>query len=277
MAIENYLSKLMLPDPDSHKGQNGKVLLIGGSDLFHAASKWSLDIASKFVDMVFYSSVPMNNELIREAKGEFWNGIVIAREQIEDYLEEADVILIGPGMTRTDDTGQLVNQLLQKYPDKKWVIDAGALQMLDVSLLQSHMILTPHRTEFDRLRGRQIDDDELVAEVKAFSQSHHNVCVIVKGQVDLVVQGRTMEQIKGGNAGMTKGGTGDVLAGLVAALYCHYLTFSAAVIASYVNKRAGDSLWNKVGPYFNASDLVEEIPQVMWDLQQWVEQSRSSD
>jgi NAD(P)H-hydrate repair Nnr-like enzyme with NAD(P)H-hydrate dehydratase domain len=55
--FQNYLNQLILPQKDSHKGQNGKLLLIGGSELFHAASKWSLDVASKIVDMVFYSSV----------------------------------------------------------------------------------------------------------------------------------------------------------------------------------------------------------------------------
>jgi len=104
--IAKYFQQIKLPAPNSHKGLNGKLLIIGGSELFHAASKWSLDIASKFVDMVFYSSVPENNELIREAKGEFWNGIVIERDNLTSYLEEADTILIGPGMERTSESGK---------------------------------------------------------------------------------------------------------------------------------------------------------------------------
>src|SRR3989344_9574025 len=92
--ISDQLRKITPPDPYSHKGQNGKLLIIGGSELFHAASKWSLDIASKFVDMVFYSSVPSNNKLIAEAKGNFWNGIVVPRKEIDHYINEADCILI---------------------------------------------------------------------------------------------------------------------------------------------------------------------------------------
>src|SRR6266700_278344 len=97
----NELKKLYVPPPDSHKGQNGKLMVIGGSHLFHAASLWALNIASKVVDMVFYSSVPENNQIVHELKKEFRNGIVVPRWEIESYIEEADAVVIGPGMLRT--------------------------------------------------------------------------------------------------------------------------------------------------------------------------------
>ncbi len=65
---------------------------------------------------------------------------------------------------------------------------------------------------------------------------------------------------------MTKGGTGDVLAGLVAALACNNDLWLAATAGSFINKKAGESLFKKVGYYFNASDLAEEIPKVMNQL-----------
>lgn len=246
--IRHYLDQIKLPAPDSHKGQNGKLLIIGGSELFHAASKWSLDIASKFVDMVFYSSVPSNNELVKEAKANFWNGIVVPLTSLDDYVEEADCILIGPGMERAAKTAILVNNLLSKYSDKKWVIDAGALQMMEASLLNSHHIITPHQKEYQRL------------------VNVNKPTLLLKGSIDKVFsQGKTIE-IEGGNAGMTKGGTGDVLAGLVAALYCTHEAETAAVVGSFINKKAGESLYHRVGPYFNASDLVNEVPRIMWQL-----------
>ena len=85
-TIDSYLGQLQLPETFSHKGQNGKVMVIGGSELFHAASRWSLDMVSRVVDMVFYTSVPSNNELIKEAKGEFWDGIVIERNHLEEDM-----------------------------------------------------------------------------------------------------------------------------------------------------------------------------------------------
>lgn len=275
-----YLNKLTLPDPASHKGQNGKLLIIGGSDLFHAASKWSLDVASKFVDMVFYSSVPANNDLIRQAKGEFWNGIVVPRAEIENYLAEADCILIGPGMTRSTDTEELTNNLLTKYPHKKWVLDAGALQMVEPTLLNENCIITPHQVEFESLLNKvetnviESGQTEVSQAMRnagrgtVFSRTHHNVCLLIKGPTDVIIQGEKIEPIEGGNAGMTKGGTGDVLAGLVAAIYCTHDALTAAVVGSYINKKAGEYLWQSVGPYFNASDLVTAIPTVMWQEKQ---------
>lgn len=286
VTIDSYLKKITLPDPNSHKGQNGKVLVIGGSELFHSASRWCLDTVSKLVDMVFYCSVPGNNELIKEAKGAFWNGIVVEREQCESYLKEADVIVIGPGMTRagefrrglsTDehqkaltveewhtDTARVINFLLATYPSKKWVIDAGALQMVDPHLLSNSCIITPHHSEFDRLEG--LLKSELLATETSLADwlAKKGVTVLLKGPTDYVYAGSELIEIKGGNAGMTKGGTGDVLAGLVAGLYTRQDAVTSTVVGSYVNKQSGEELWKTVGPFFNATDLVEQIPKTLW-------------
>ena len=261
-ALKKALQQISLPDSKSHKGQNGKLLIIGGSDLFHAASKWSLDVASKIVDMVFYSSTPSNNKLIQEAKENFWNGIVIERNQIKHYIDEADAILIGPGMDRSFYTKILVNKLLKKYADKKWVIDAGALQMIDVKLLNQNHIITPHHQEMDLLKQKSelFDEENYVA----------NCYCLLKGPIDRVFspQNSRAEEIAGGNSGMTKGGTGDVLAGLLAALYCKNDALSSCLIASYINKKAGEQLYLEQGPYFNSSDLVSTIPQILWETLQ---------
>lgn len=248
-----YLEKIHFPKSDSHKGQNGKVMVIGGSELFHAASQWSLLVVSRMVDMVFYSSVPSNNELIRESKEHFSNGIVIDREHVEDYIQEADVVLIGPGMTRSDETEKIANALISKYSDKKWVIDAGALQMMDPKLLTEKMIITPHHKEFEMvLRNAQTENYQLPA-----------TCLL-KGPTDYIFNQQQKTEIEGGNVGMTKGGTGDVLAGLVAGLYAFTDdTFAAAVVGSYVNKQAGDELFKTVGPFFNATDLADQLPKTL--------------
>ncbi|MGD9129396.1 MAG: NAD(P)H-hydrate dehydratase [Candidatus Woesebacteria bacterium] len=343
-TIKNYLKKIKLAHPNSHKGQNGKLMIIGGSKLFHAASKWSLDIASKFVDMVFYSSIPSNNQLIQEAKKNFWNGIVVARQDIENYIQEADCVLIGPGMERADesksnkkilekvnlqsetqrlqiqknnqhtsqerlsqeewqnDTQKIVNYLLNKYPQKKWVLDAGALQMMNPNLLNKNCIITPHKKELELILGKiKIDKNGSSSfgqnknyssqqistqEFQQVSELLNKSTILLKGPVDYVISPQGQKKtilgklktdikqpdsqtkiipIKGGNAGMTKGGTGDVLAGLLAALYCQHDAITSAVVASYINKKAGDKLYEKVGPYFNASDLVEVIPEVIWE------------
>lgn len=276
--LTQVIRQLHLPQPDSHKGQNGKLLIIGGSELFHAASRWSLDVASCFVDMVFYSSVPDNNELVKEAKGNFWNGIVIRRDEVENYIGEADCVLIGPGMTRTADTEQISDTLLQKYQHKKWVIDAGALQMMDPGLLNEQMIITPHPRELAMVLAKATgrDVEELVKDaseaparqLQEWSRQLGGATIVLKGKMDQVVTPEQSFEITGGNPGMTKGGTGDVLAGLIAALACTNELLVAAVVGSAANKVAGEKLAENVGPFFNASQLITAIPESLWSIYQ---------
>lgn len=263
MDIQTYMQSIHLPLKDSHKGQNGKLLLIGGSELFHAASVWSLEIASRIVDMVFYSSVPENNELILEAKKKFWDGVIVPRGEVSSYINEANCVLIGPGMTRDEETATITNTLLSRYADKKWVIDAGALQMCDPSLLRENMLVTPHHGEFQRVFQREARTQNDVIEC---SKTHQHVVILVKGKEDVVASGDRVETVSGGNEGMTKGGTGDVLAGLIAALACTNDLFTSAVVGSHLNKIAGDTLYKTVGPFFNASDLVQQLPKTMNEL-----------
>lgn len=291
------LKKLYKPAPDSHKGMNGKLMVIGGSSLFHAASLWALNIASRIVDMVFYSSVPENNMIVAEVKREFRNGIVVLRDDVESYIKEADCVLIGPGMVRMESgevgrelevrslgeinklksegeqTYFLTKYLLEKYPQKKWVIDAGALQMMEpewLGQLKTQAVLTPHVGELEMITAHiknkktDVGGDKSDLEKRAVRLARDfNCIVLLKGREDFVCSADKQVRIEGGNAGMTKGGTGDVLAGLVAALACKNDLWLSAVCASYFNKKAGDRLFEKVGYYFNSSDLVDEIPRVM--------------
>lgn len=264
----NDLCSLYLPPLASHKGQNGRLLIIGGSHLFHAASIWAATVASRIVDLVHYSSVPENNEIITRAKIEFRNGIVIPRQDLDSYIREDDCILIGPGMTRDKETKELTDRLFQKYPDKQWVIDAGALQMADIRLIPKNSILTPHQGEFSQLRDNiQNSKSEIRKEISVSDAAQILDCIILlKGVEDIACSPAECRIIKGGNAGMTKGGTGDVLSGLIAALACKNDPFLATVAGSYINKTAGDALFTSVGPYFNSTDLAGQIPVTMHQL-----------
>lgn len=271
-VIIDVIKKIILPKSDSHKGQNGKLLIIGGSRLFHAASLWSLTVASRIVDLVHYCSVEENNQIVHELKKEFRNGIVITRSDVDEYIKEDDCILIGPGMTRDDETKNLTNTFLKKYPEKQWVIDAGALQMLDLKNIPKNAILTPHHQEFATLIAKcqmsngkcQINDKDK-NNTKEFAKTYECI-VLLKGVIDVASNGKETRMVEGGNAGMTKGGTGDVLAGLIAALNCKNDPWTATLAGSYINKKAGDDLFDTVGPFFNASDLADQIPKTMKEL-----------
>ncbi len=284
----NSLKSLYIPAPTSHKGQNGKVLVIGGSHLFHSSAFWALEAASKTVDMVYFSSTPMNNEIVKKLKSKFVNGIIVPREKLEDYILEADCILIGPGLPRPDgmetgddDTKILTEKLLQKYRHKKWVIDGGSLQVIEPEIIPETAIITPNAKEFSKLFFAVIPnsfrDPEMLKQVQHDTVKNlankYKITILLKGPVDIVcspfdsAQGEIRcVRISGGNAGMTKGGTGDVLAGLVAALYAKNDAFLSATCASFINKKAGESLFERAGLYYNSSDLVAEIPKVMKEL-----------
>lgn len=299
VVTKHDLSSLYIPPSDSHKGQNGKLLIIGGSHLFHAASLWALTVASRIVDLVHYCSIPENNDIVAKAKEEFRNGIVVHRNDVESYVTEDNCILIGPGMVRKTgesemqpmsqsavtvnsiaevdrlaDEGQqteaLTNYLLRKYPEKRWVIDAGALQMVDIHFIPKGAVLTPHHGEFDGLWKKitdqfpEFNDQILSIEDKVKTAAQKLGCILLlKGPTDIVSNGKECRQVEGGNAGMTKGGTGDVLAGLIAALACNNDPYLATIAGSFLNKAAGDELYTSVGPFFNATDLANEIPKTM--------------
>lgn len=255
MNFDQYIAQVVLAQPDSLKGENGRVLVIGGSRLFHAASFWSASMASKVVDMVHFSSPTLeNNELMRvRAKAKFWEGIVVPWEDVSHYIEEDDCILIGPGMERGPDTKNIVNGLLKKYPDKKWVVDGGALQEVDPSLLNKNMIVTPNVKEMEIL----------LHHYTITSLNQLGITILAKGSVDVITNGTERVEVAGGSAGMTKGGTGDVLAGIVVGLYAKSLAMASCVVASTVNKRAGEELEKKVGAFFSASELIPEVQKVL--------------
>ncbi|MCR4264141.1 MAG: NAD(P)H-hydrate dehydratase [Candidatus Roizmanbacteria bacterium] len=269
------LKKLYIPPSDSHKGQNGKVMVIAGSKLFHAAALWSLEAAAHLVDMTYFSSVSENNDIVKQAKEQFRNGIIVPRDKIEDYIQEADSVLIGPGLPRTegqelhdDDTREMTQRLLKKYPDKKWVIDGGSLQVMEVDWIPKHAILTPHVGEYctlfdiEKTVFTSLQRQSLLEHVQEKARKY-NCIIVLKGPTDIVCSPDRCVEISGGNAGMTKGGTGDVLAGVAVGLYAKNDAFISACAASYFNKKAGEKLFTRHGYWFSTSDLVREIPSIM--------------
>ena len=160
-------------------------------------------------------------------------------------------------------TYYLTKYLTAKYNDKKIVIDAGALQMIELEWITNrpNFVLTPHAREFEDLFGMSSTNENVLKISKKL-----NTIILRKGVEDIACKSDNCVIIKGGNAGMTKGGTGDVLAGLIAALATKNDLFLATQIGSYVNKKSGEKLFEKVGYFFNASDLVGEIPKVLKEI-----------
>lgn len=263
-----FAKKIKLPVSDSHKGQNGKVLVIGGSQLFHSASLWSAEVASHFADMVHYASTEENNEIFLSLKKKFRNGIAVPRKEIDSYVEEDDVILVGPGLERTQETKKLVESLLKRHNTKRFVLDAGALQMMKpewLKDLKEPAIVTPHQREFEGMFKVSIADlpVEQKADVVQKIAKEYNCIILLKVVVDIISDGAATYVVEGGNQGLTKGGTGDILAGLVSGFVTHSDPISACVCASYMLKKTADELFKSRGYWYNNSDILDTIPKVV--------------
>ena len=284
-VTEKIFRSLVLPKRDSHKGENGRLLIIAGSQKYHGSLLYALKAASRIVDLIDVLSTKENLQLVRKLKfqtAEFipvQESLLVRRgrgghREFGNYdpffispsrgeESQVDCVLAGPGMGVSRQTRGLVEKILKSKT--KCVLDADALNVLDkklLKLLHSNCLLTPHRGEFKRLFG-------IAANFAAAKKSamRYNCTILLKGKID-VIAGPSGEVIynKTGNRGMTKGGTGDVLAGLTAAFFCKNNAFISATTAAYLNGRAGDELYRKLGPFYNAEDLVEQIPKTLSKL-----------
>ncbi|MFN4212490.1 MAG: NAD(P)H-hydrate dehydratase [Microgenomates group bacterium] len=293
-SIKPFVCKLNLPKPNSHKGENGKVLIIGGSSLFHAASIWAAEVASYFVDIVHYSSTVENEKVFLSLKKKFINGIIVPQKDLCDYVKEDDAILIGPGMIRKPksqitkieaekfeeilkikDEGKytyyLTKYLIDNFPDKKFVFDAGSLQMMEddwLTKLRQSPIITPHQVEFEKLFNLSISQksqEEKVAIVKEVAKKYKTT-ILLKAVDDIISDGEKLYIIQGGNAGLTKGGTGDILAGLTVSFYGKNSSLESAIIASFLLKKAADVLFKKKGYWYNINDIIQTIPGILKKL-----------
>jgi len=248
------------PGEKSHKGDNGKLLIIGGSEKFHGAPILAAKAASRLVDLVYFSSTPENNKLIQHMKSKLADFIAVPRKFALKQAKDVDIILIGPGIGESKETEELTNELLKNYPDKKIILDADSLKMADSKLLNKNCIVTPHKKEFKALFGLKATQKN----VKKMAKKH-KCTIVLKGQKDMVCDAEQCKFNTTGNPGMTKGGTGDVLAGLIAALACTNELYLAASAGVFINGLAGDRLETRMSYIFNATDLVEEIPEtVKW-------------
>ncbi len=257
----------------SRKGDNGKVLIIGGSEVYSgAAALAALAALRAGCDIVMVVAPERAANIIASfspclitypVKGKFFT------EKHADKLAELasrfDAVLIGPGTGREKETGEFVNGLLSRI-EIPCVLDADALKLVKKDHIRSNFILTPHTKEFEYLSGiklkNQLDYDS--EKVKSFAKEAGGCTLLVKGCVDIVSDGERIAINTTGNALMSAGGTGDVLAGICASLLARKVEpFEAACISAYINGKAGD-VWMKEKRYgLIATDVIEKIPEAI--------------
>lgn len=267
-----------------HKGQNGRVLIIGGSrEFFGAPLLAAYGALYSGCDLV-YLAVPSCNFdvsrsycadfIVRCHDGDFFHEGAIP--QILPLLECCDTVIMGPGMGKHDKTRlailTFIKQIIQQTK-KPLILDADALFPEIVSTIHERpkaypLVITPHGGEIDRLCDKKIQSlDERAHLLKNFALLHA-VTILLKGHQDIIAssQGKIVLNSTG-NPGMTVGGTGDVLSGVVGSFIAQGLQpFEACQYAAFLVGTAGDTLFNKKAYAFSATDLAFELPYVFRDV-----------
>jgi hydroxyethylthiazole kinase-like uncharacterized protein yjeF len=255
--------------PDAHKGDSGRILVIGGGPYTGAPALTAMAALRAGADIATVATPKSASKTISG-----YSPNLIVRALSEDHLVPSDletlkeliqrhhVVVVGMGLGRHPDTAEALSQIIPLC--NKVVIDADALQ----PELPLKGIVTPHAGEFKRISGITLPEahrayyQERIDPLKRYAKEC-GLVVLLKGRVDLITDGKAVRGNTTGNPGMTVGGTGDVLAGVTGAFYARTTAIRAATAAAFVNGRAGDLVYLEKDFGMVATDVIEKIPEAM--------------
>ncbi len=256
----------------SHKGDFGKVLIIGGSDLYTGspaivalssiragadltkiiAPKRAADICAGFSPEII--TIALDSDKLTSS----------AFQVIKEEAEKYDVIVIGNGIETGYEQSLLVNKILKEI-NKKIIVDADAIKMADLSLLGKNMILTPNSNEFNVLFKEEPSKD-LEKRIKQVYEKarQFNTTILLKGHVDVISNGEKTFINKTNSVYMTKGGTGDSLAGICSAAVCQDNDLAeAAAAAAFINGYSGRTAAKSERESFSTMHLIDNIEKTI--------------
>src|SRR3990170_8640300 len=257
-----------VPAKESHKGDNGRVLVVGGGPFTGAPALVAIAAYRIGADLVRIATPEAASPVVASFSTSFivqpLRGGRLARVHVPEVLEIAassEAAVVGPGLGAAEETLEAVREIVRglRIPI---VLDADAFPALagHLDLLEGKSgVLTPHAREFAVVSGEKppIDLDARATAAKAFAK-RTGLTVLLKGPVDVVTDAERAKVTKGGNPGMTVGGTGDVLAGLVGGLLAKGCApFDAARIAAFTSKYAGDLAFEDLSYGMIAQDVAD--------------------
>ena len=273
-AAEQYVERgdllRLSRDPTAHKGAFGRVLVIGGGPYTgapalsaQAALRAGADLAYVACPESVASEIQTYSEnLIVEPQSGGW----IGPQNVPTLLEAAsgmDCVVLGPGLGDAEPTMDAVSEFLSAFEGTA-VVDADALSGVPGTETDATLLCTPHQGEFEAMGGEHATDPDDRAERVATLAAEIGATLLVKGAVDVISDGETTRRNRTGNPGMTVGGTGDVLAGVTAAMACVLDPIHAAAIGAYANGRAGDIVAAEYSHGLTATDLLDSVPAALW-------------
>jgi len=262
---------------ESHKGEFGRLLIVGGSETYSGAPTLAALAALRTgVDLVYiaaprdtaYAISSISPDLITlKLEGDHLNkeNLPLVRR----FLEKATAVVIGPGLGLHKETQEAVNDLIKDVEDRKipMLLDADGLKAFAESKrrLSTPTVFTPHVGEYRILTGKSLPENlnERAETVQKTAQDL-DVTLLLKAHVDIISDGYRTKLNFTGNPGMTVGGTGDVLSGIVGAFLAQGVEpFEAAVAGAFINGAAGDFVKEEKGHHIVASDLLKWIPKII--------------
>ena len=268
----------MLPDRrnESHKGDYGKLLFICGSRGYTGAAALSALGALRSGAGLVYLAVPESIYEIEATK--LLEPVVFpvpdrdgmlaesAVEILKDYIAKVDVILIGPGIGQSDDVTKVVLWTIENYQGPV-ILDADGINALaqHKDILRDRTaptILTPHDGEFKRMGGT-IKENRLDSAAQLASEL--GVIVLLKGHRTVITDNVSTYVNNTGNPGMAVGGSGDILAGIIAALIGQGLApLEAAACGAWLHGASGDICSTEIGQYgMLPSDMLTVLPRLL--------------
>jgi len=266
-------------NPTAHKGDFGRLLVIGGSQVYSGAPTLvSIAALRTGVDIVYlaapektaYAISSMSPDLIT-IKLEGDNLKPANVETIKPYLNMVDAVAMGPGLGINVETAKFVKACIDEIEKAKkpLLLDADGLKAFAKfkRALKVPLVLTPHAGEYSILSGEELPENQQACVVAIQKVARKlNATILVKGKVDIVCDAERAKLNFTGNPGMTVGGTGDVLSGVVSGLLAQGVdAFEAAVAGAFVNGAAGDFVVSEIGFHMVATDLLDWIPRVLDD------------
>ena len=263
--------------PSAHKGDYGRLLVIGGSENFTGAPAFSALAATKCgTDLVYVASPTKTSEIIAsyspdiitiKLPGDHLN--LRAVPELSKWITAADAVVLGPGIGLHDETVETVKKLISEIGEqnKPMVLDADALKIFGRSRrkLKGPAVLTPHQGEFGLLLQRKISPDiQLRQEAAKQLADETGATIVLKGNLDIIADSTRLKLNKTGNPYMTVGGTGDILTGIIGSFLAQKTDpFKATVAGAFLNGLAGDMLMREKGPTVTPLALVDHIPRAI--------------
>jgi NAD(P)H-hydrate epimerase len=283
--FENYAGPgdvLLVTKPrptESHKGDFGRLLVIGGSETFSGAPALvALAALRAGVDLAYVAAPEKTAHAISAMSPDLitvklWGDHLNPGNMppLKTYVEKASAVVLGPGLGLHTETKEAVKAIIDvvEGAGKPLLLDADGLKAFAEfkRKLNVPAVLTPHAGEYAILTGKKLPQSlkEKVSEVQK-TAAELNVTLLLKGPIDVVSNGKRFKLNFTGNPGMTVGGTGDVLSGIAGAFLAQGAdSFEAAVAAAFVNGAAGDFVFEEKGYHMVATDILEWIPWVLKD------------